>query len=79
MINIDNIIEDNKINKINDNLYLTNKDIKILKKYNIDYLSSTLEELLFKIEMILNEEHIDELENVSLSISEFNYYHNTNK
>lgn len=79
MINIDNIIEDNKINKINDNLYLTNKDIKILKKYNIDYLSSTLEELLFKIEMILNEEYIDELENVSLSISEFNYYHNTNK
>ena len=79
MINIDNIIEDNKINKINDNIYLTNKDIKILKKYNIDYLSSTLEELLFKIEMILNEEYIDELENVSLSISEFNYYHNTNK
>ena len=79
MINIDNIIEDNKINKINDNLYLTKKDIKILKKYNIDYLSSTLEELLFKIEMILNEEYIDELENVSLSISEFNYYHNTNK
>ena len=79
MINIDNIIEDNKINKINDNLYLTNKNIKILKKYNIDYLSSTLEELLFKIEMILNEEYIDELENVSLSISEFNYYHNTKK
>lgn len=72
--------EDLNLNKINDKLYLTNKQIEVLEKYDIDYHTS-IEELLFKLDEILNEsdgEYMD-LEEVSNSISEFNYYHNTNK
>ena len=68
------------LNKINDRLYLTNKEIEVLEKYDINYHTS-IEELLFNLDEILNEsngEYID-LEEVSNSISEFNYYHNTNK
>ena len=40
MNNIDELINktinDNKINRINDNLYLTNEQIEILKRYNIE-------------------------------------------
>lgn len=72
--------EDLKLNKINDKLYLTNKEIEVLEKYEINYHTS-IEELMFNLEEILNDsngEYID-LEEVSNSISEFNYYHNTNK
>lgn len=68
------------LNKINDKLYLTNKQIEVLEKYDIDYHTS-IEELMFTLEEILNEsggEYTD-LEEVSNSISEFNYYHNVNK
>ena len=69
-----------KLYKINDKLYLTNKEIEVLERYDIDYHTS-IEELMFKLEELLNEsdgEYAD-LEEVSNSISEFNYYHNTNK
>lgn len=75
---INKIINDNKINRINDNLYLTNEQIEILKRYNINY-NTTINELIYEIEDILNEEYIEDLDRVSKSISEFNYYHNTNK
>ena len=69
-----------KLNKINDKLYLTNKQIEVLEKYDIEYHTS-IEELMFKLEEILNESdgEFTDLEEVSNSISEFNYYHNTNK
>lgn len=68
------------LNKINDKLYLTNKEIEVLEKYDIEYHTS-IEELLFKLDEILNESNGEypDLEDVSRSISEFNYYHNTNK
>ncbi len=69
-----------KLNKINDNLYLTNKEIEVLEKYDIDYHTS-IDMLMFKLDEILNDSDGDltDLEEVSNSISEFNYYHNTNK
>ncbi|MBR2997886.1 MAG: hypothetical protein IKF37_02280 [Bacilli bacterium] len=70
--------EDMKLNKINDNLYLTNKEIEVLKRYDINY-NTSIEELMFNLEEILNENDYEDLEEVSNSISEFNYYHNTNK
>ena len=70
--------EDMKLNKINDNLYLTNKEIEVLKRYDINY-NTSIEELMFNLEEILNENDYEELEEVSNSSSEFNYYHNTNK
>ncbi len=69
-----------KLHKINDNLYLTNKEIEVLEKYDIDYHTS-IDMLMFKLDEILNDSDGDltDLEEVSNSISEFNYYHNTNK
>lgn len=81
---IDDIVlkthESLKLNKINDNLYLTNKEIETLEKYDIRY-DTNIETLMFTIEEILNDSDgsMSDLEEVSSSIAEFNYYHNTNK
>lgn len=73
--------ENNKLIKINKNLYLTNNQIDILKKYNIDYeTSNSLRDLMIKIEDILDyEEDIPELEELLDKLSERNYYEFTNK
>lgn len=77
--NID--FDNNKLIKINNNLYLTNNQIEILKRYNIDYeTSNSLRDLMIKIEDILNyEEDIPELEELLDKLSERNYYEFTNK
>lgn len=81
---LDDIIKEThdslNLNKINDKLYLTNKEIEVLEKYDINYHTS-IEELLFTLDEILNDSNGEytDLEEVSNSISEFNYYHNTNK
>lgn len=77
--NID--IENNKLIKVNNNLYLTNNQIDILKRYNIDYeTSNSLRDLMIKIEDILDyEEDIPELEDLLDKLSERNYYEFTNK
>ena len=73
--------ENNKLIKINNNLYLTNNQIDILKRYNIDYeTSNSLRDLMIKIEDILDyEEDIPELEELLDKLSERNYYEFTNK
>lgn len=73
--------ENNKLIKINENLYLTNNQIDILKRYNIDYeTSNSLRDLMIKIEDILDyEEDIPELEELLDKLSERNYYEFTNK
>lgn len=72
--------EDLKLNRINDKLYLTNKEIEVLERYDINYHTS-IEELMFNLDEILNDSNgeLEDLEEVSNSISEFNYYHNVNK
>lgn len=77
--NID--FENNKLIKVNNNLYLTNNQIDILKRYNIDYeTSNSLRDLMIKIEDILDyEEDIQELEDLVDKLSERNYYEFTNK
>ena len=77
---VKNTHENLNLNKINDKLYLTNKEIEVLKKYEINY-NTNIEMLIFEIEEILNDSDGDltDLEEVSNSISEFNYYHNVNK
>lgn len=77
--NID--FDNNKLIKINNNLYLTNNQIEILKRYNIDYeTSNSLRDLMIKIEDILDyEEDIPELEELLNKLSERNYYEFTNK
>jgi len=80
---IDEIVKETheslKLNKINDNLYLTNKEIEVLDRYDIDYQNKSINELIYEIEDILNEYDYEDLEEVSIGLSEFNYYHNTNK
>lgn len=64
------------------NLLLTNREIEVLNRYKIDYLRcSSLKEVLFEIEELISEMDIvdDDLESISDSISERDYYQNTNK
>ena len=74
--------ESNKIQTVGNNLMLTNKEIEILKRYNINYLKcSSLKEILFEVEEILSDMDIvdEELDYISQSIAERDYYQNTNK
>ncbi|MBQ2408564.1 MAG: hypothetical protein II309_03930 [Bacilli bacterium] len=76
--------ESNSLEKINNNLYLSKKEIEVLKRYNIDYMNAnSMNELIYRIEDILNYEFdnpdYEDLEIVSENLSERNYYINTNK
>lgn len=62
-------------------IYLSDNQIEVLKRYNIDYNKhASLSSLIFEIEEILNEEtDIEDLEEVSGKLAEINYYNYTNK
>ena len=71
----------NKMNSFGNNIFLTNFEIEILEKYNIDYKNRlNLKSIIFEIEEILNEDSsLEDLEIISKSIAERDYYLNTNK
>lgn len=80
---VNETIKNNKLNKIN-NIYLSNRQIRVLDKYNIKYQNAIdIKELIFRIEDYINDnyfcENLEDLENLSQELSEFNYYYNTNK
>ena len=62
-------------------IYLSDNQIEVLKRYDIDYKKYiSLNSLIFEIEEILNEEvDASDLEEVSSRLSELNYDNNTNK
>ncbi len=62
-------------------IYLSDSDIKILEKYEINYLNyNNMQELLFDLEEILNNNYVDnDLEELSIKLAEYNYYFRTNK
>lgn len=64
-------------------LMLTNREIDILNRYDIDYKNClSLKEIIYKVEDILDEcddADYDDLESISSTISERDYYLNTNK
>ena len=67
---------------VGNGIYLTDKEINILKSYKIDYQNcKDIKELVFKIEDYLNDSDLDliDLENLSDRLSEYQYYNNTNK
>ena len=67
-----------KLNNIN-GLILSNKEIEILDRYKIDYKScSNMKDLLFLIDEELDIEENSELEEISISISDRDYYMNNN-
>lgn len=64
------------------NIYISEDQKSILDKYNINiYNYSNINELIYDIEECLNDsfEDLEDLEWVSESISEYNYYNNVNK
>ncbi len=64
-------------------LSLTNYELEVLNRYNIDYNNcSSLKEILYLIEDVFSCDDIvdyEELDSVSSSIAERDYYQNTNK
>ena len=78
--NILKSIENNKLVKVNDNITLTNNQIEILDRYKIDYkTSNSIRDLMLKIEDYIDYNNNYELENLLDTLSERNYYENTNK
>lgn len=78
LIDLENV-SNNFIHKVND-CYLTLNEIEILKKYNINYSSCRdNKELLYLIEQFLQVNESNELEWLSNSLDERNYYIYTNK
>lgn len=72
--------EENFIGYNQKGIVLTNKEIDVLKRNEIDYEKYTsVSELLYDVDEILNYTDDEELEVVSENISERNYYLNTNK
>ena len=71
----------NELVKINNNLFLTKREIEVLKRYNINYNScNDVSTLMYLIDECLDGcSEIEDLENISIDISERNYYMNTNK
>lgn len=74
-------IEKTKLKKIKNDIYLSDAWIEILERYDIDYRKyNSVSALIFDIEEILNSGvEVNELEELSRDIQEFNYYNNTNK
>ena len=67
-----------KYNK--NNIILTGEQIDILNHYNIDYTKcNSIIELINLIERCKDDDNYDDLDWLSESLAEFNYYHNTNK
>lgn len=63
-------------------ILLTNKEIEVLDRYNINYNKCcSLKEVIYEIEDLINDSDFvdDDLEMISISISERDYYQNTNK
>ena len=72
--------ESNRLVKINNKLYLTNYQIEILNKYNIDYKSlGNLSSIIYVAEEILEEDDYEDLDEIIRELAERNYYENTNK
>ena len=85
--NIDEIVKNidflsGKLVDLGNGLMLTNKEIEVLDRYNINYKScSNLKGVLSRIEEVFYEDDSDleDLDIVSESIAERDYYQNTNK
>ena len=80
-INIDDLYSDKYMHKeIKDGIFLSDYQIEVLNRFGINPLEcGSINEIIYLIDEILDEEDDDELDSVSKEIMEFNYYTNTNK
>lgn len=61
-------------------ILLSKEDALVLKRYDIDYKKyGNLNELIFDIESLLDEEDDEELEDICSKLSEIYYYNYINK
>ena len=68
------------LKNVKNDIYLSNNDIKILNKYNINYQDfNSFKDLIFYLEEFVNQDGDDDLEDLLIKISEYNYYFRTNK
>ena len=80
--NINVVSSDDMFLKKHNNIYISDRENNILKKYNIDVDKyKDIKELIYDIEYIISDsyEELEDLIWVSEKLSEFNYYNNTNK
>lgn len=78
----DVISSDKKFLKKYNNIYISEEQKNILDMYGIDVNKyKNVSELIYEIEECLNNslEELDDLEWVSQTIAEYNYYNNVNK
>lgn len=81
-VNIDDLISQKYMHKeVKKGIFLSDYQIDILKRYNIDVNSiGSINELIFQIDELLNEDpDADELDIILNELMEYNYYCNTNK
>lgn len=70
----------NKLVKVNDKLYLTNYQIEVLKRNDINpSLYSSLKEIIYLAEEAYEDTLDEELDLILNELSERNYYENVNK
>ena len=69
------------VKKVSKDIYLSDEDIKVLEKYEVDYKNfSSMKELIFHLEDLFNNYYVDEdLDLLITKLSEYNYYFRTNK
>lgn len=75
-------LEDNFMHDVGNGIYLSNNQIEILKRNDIDYKKySNLSSLIFEIESQINDDYEvdEELDSLLASLSEINYYKNIKK
>ena len=71
-----------KFNDIGNGILLTNKEIEILERYDIPYKNcNSLKDIIYEVESVINDSDVvdEELEDISASIADRDYYQNTNK
>lgn len=77
---INEIDYDKNMHKKINNLWLSNYQIEVLNRNNIDYQNcQTMSQLLYYIDESLETNSDQELENIAIEISETNYYMNSKK
>lgn len=70
----------NRLNKVNDKVYLTNYQIDMLNKYKIPYKNAnSITEILFYLNEIDDEDADEEFETLARELQERAYYNETHK
>lgn len=80
--NIDELVSNLNIemHEFHNGIYLTKKQMEILKSCGFDYTKyNNMKSLIFDINSYLEEVEDESLESILYELSEFDYYHNTNK